>query len=61
MYDQCVYVCGKGEDLTMVALWVDDIIGFSKLPDALQALFHELSKVYTVRDLDKLHECLIKG
>ena len=58
MYDQCVYVRGKGGDLTFVALWVDDIVGFSKSDKSLQNLFHELNKAYTVRDLGKLHECL---
>lgn len=49
--DTCVYYIGQGEDTTLIAVYVDDILVFSRNGAKITKLKEHLSEVFEIKDL----------
>ena len=56
--DPCIFVTGEGSDLTIVALYVDDLIVITKTPETMKKIKENLAARFKMKDLGKLHYCL---
>jgi len=56
--DQCVYYSGSGEDLTLILVYVDDLLVASKNMSIVEALKKHLLKQFEIRDLGDASQCL---
>lgn len=56
--DPCLYYIKKGEDLTLIATYVDDIIIASKNENKITNLGNRLSKEFDLKDLGEISYCL---
>lgn len=56
--DHCFYVYGKGEKLTLIAVYVDDIIVASNNPTILKKLKNHLNSNFEIKDLGEINYCL---
>jgi hypothetical protein len=56
--DPCVYQIGTGEDSTLIAIYVDDIIVASRDPRMADRLFNCLSQKFETSDLGEIGYCL---
>lgn len=54
----CIYVYKEGEDIVLVAIYVDDLMVASNNPRKLRQLKTELSKSFEMKDLGLLNFCL---
>ena len=55
--DPCVYVQG-GEDMTIVAVYVDDLIIVTKTPEEIRKVKEYLEACFKMKDRGKSHYCL---
>ena len=56
--DPCIFVTGEGADLTIVAVYVDDLIVITKTPETMKKIKENLAARFKMKDLGKLHYCL---
>ena len=56
--DPCIFVTGEGADLTIVAVYVDDLIVITKTPETIKKIKETLAARFKMKDLGKLHYCL---
>ena len=56
--DPCIFVTGEGADLTIVAVYVDDLIVIAKAPGTMKKIKESLAACFKMKDLGKLHYCL---
>ena len=56
--DPCIFISGKEADLTIIAVYVDDLIIITKTPEAMKKLKESLAARFKMKDLGKLHCCL---
>lgn len=56
--DPCIFISTKGTDKVIIALYVDDLICFSKSLSAIQKTKSNLMKHFSMRDLGDLKYCL---
>ena len=55
--DPCVYVRGS-EDMTIVAVYVDDLIIITKRPEEMRKVEERFAGCFKIKDMGKLHYCL---
>ena len=56
--DPCIFVAGEEADLTIVAVYVDDLIVIAKTPETIKKIKESLAVCFKMKDLGKLHYCL---
>lgn len=56
--DPCVYYLGKGENLTIIAVYVDNILVSSKSQHAIDQVEKKLTQHFKVKDLGEINYCL---
>ena len=56
--DPCIFVTGEEADLTIVAVYVDDLIVIAKTPETIKKIKESLAARFKMKDLGKLHYCL---
>ena len=56
--DPCVFINEESECTTIVAVYVDDLIVMSSVPEKLTALKKNLSIRFMMKDMGSLHYCL---
>lgn len=56
--DPCVLIRVKGEDVTIVAVYVDDLIIIAKDLDQMNEVKRNLTTQFKMKDLGKIHYCL---
>ena len=56
--DPCIFVTGEGADLTIVAIYVDNLIVITKAPETMKKIKESLAVCFKMKDLGKLHYCL---
>ena len=56
--DPCIFVNGEEADLTIVAVYVDDLIVIAKTPETIKKIKESLAAHFKMKDLGKLHYCL---
>ena len=56
--DPCIFVTGEGADLTIIAVYVDDLIVITKTPETMKKIKENLAAHFKMKDLGKLHYCL---
>ncbi len=56
--DPCVFVQTEEGDLTIVAVYVDDLIILTKTPEKMKEVKQSLEGRFKMKDLGKLHYCL---
>jgi len=56
--DPCVYRIGKGDDLVLIAVYVDDLIIASKDVNRMEQLKINLSQEFEIKDLGEIKHCL---
>jgi len=56
--DPCVYYAKQGEDMILVAIYVDDVIIISKNVVSISKFKMDLMKEFEIRDLGEIHYCL---
>ena len=56
--DPCIFVTGEEADLTIVAVYVDDLIVIAKTPEKIKKIKESLAARFKMKDLGKLHYCL---
>ena len=55
--DPCIFVTGEEADLTIVAVYVDDLIVIAKTPETIKKIKESLAARFKMKDLGKLHYC----
>ena len=55
--EPCIIIFGKEADLTIIAIYVDDLIIITKTPEAMQEIKESLAAHFKMKDLQKLHYC----
>ena len=56
--DPCVFVSSEGPDLTIIAVYVDDLIVIAKTPETMKKIKDSLGAPFKMKDLGDLHYCL---
>ena len=56
--DPCIFVTSEGADLTIIAVYVDDLIVITKTPETMRKIKESLAARFKMKDLGKLHYCL---
>ena len=56
--DPCIFITGEEADLTIVAVYVDDLIVIAKTPETIKKIKESLAAHFKMKDLGKLHYCL---
>ena len=56
--DPCIFVRSKGTDLTIIAVYNDDLIIITKTPEKMKWIKNSLATCFKMKDLGKLHYCL---
>ena len=56
--DPCIFVTGEEADLTIVAVYVDDLIAIAKTPETIKKIKESFAAHFKIKDLGKLHYCL---
>ena len=53
--DACFFVRSEGTDLTIIAVYIDDLIIITKTPEKMRWIKNSLATHYKMKDLGKLH------
>ena len=56
--DPCVFARTKGDDFTVVAVYVDDLIVIAKTLDKMNGVKGSLAERFEMKDLGEIHYCL---
>ena len=56
--DPCVFVSTGGPNLTIIAVYVDDLIVIAKTPETMKKIKDSLADRFKMKDLGDLHYCL---
>ena len=56
--DPCIFISGEEANLTIIAVYVDDLIIITKTPEAMKKIKESLAARFKMKDLGKLHYCL---
>ena len=56
--DPCIFVSSRGPDLTIIAVYVDDLIVITKTPETMKKIKDSLAARFKMKDLGDLHYCL---
>lgn len=56
--DPCIFIRSEGADVTIVAVYVDDLIILTKTPKKMDEVKRSLTSQFKMKDLGKLHYCL---
>ena len=56
--DSCIFISGKEADLTIIAIYVDDLIIITKTPEAMKKIKESLEAHFKMKELGKLDYCL---
>ena len=56
--DPCIFVRGEGTDLTVIAVYVGDLIIITKTPEKMRWIKNSLATWFKMKDLGKLQYCL---
>ena len=56
--DPCIFVTGEGADLTIIAVYIDNLIVITKTPETMKKIKENLAARFKMKDLGKLHYCL---
>jgi len=56
--DPCLYYKGRGENVILVAVYVDDLIVASKNPGSITELGKALARRFDIKDLGPVNYCL---
>ena len=56
--DPCIFVTDEEADLTINAVYVDDLIVIAKTPETIKKIKESLAARFKMKDLGKLHYCL---
>ena len=56
--DPCVFIQFQGTDVSVVAVYVDDLIIVTKTPDQMKQIKESMAIQFKMKDLGKLHYCL---
>ena len=56
--DPCIFVSSEGTDLTIIAVYIDDLIIITKTPEKMRWIKNSLATRFKLKDLGKLHYCL---
>ncbi len=56
--DPCVFVRAEEADMTVVAVYVDDLITITKSIEQMEKLKKSLAAQYRIKDMGELHYCL---
>jgi len=57
-FDPCVYYTGAGKELTLIVVYVDDVLVMSRDKDRIEEVKQYLSKRFDVRDIGDAKYCL---
>ena len=53
--DPCIFVSSEGADLTIITVYVDDLIVITKTPETMKKIKDSLAARFKMKDLGKLH------
>ena len=56
--DPCVFISSGGPDLTIITVYVDDLIVITKTPETMKKIKDSLAARFKMKDLGELHYCL---
>jgi len=56
--DPCVYYTEAGEDLTLIVVYVDDVLIMLRHIDRIEKVIRYLSKRFDIRDIGDVKYCL---
>ena len=56
--DPCIFVRSEVTKLTIIAVYVDDLIIITKTPEKMRWIKNSLATRFKIKDLGKLHYCL---
>ena len=56
--DPCVFIQFQGTDVSIFAVYVDDLITVTKTPDQMKQIKESMAIQFKMKDLRKLHYCL---
>ena len=56
--DPCIFIRSEGTDLTIISVYVDDLIIITKTPEMMRRIKDSLATRFKMKDLGKLHYCL---
>ena len=56
--DPCIFVRSEGTDLTIISVYVDDLVIITKTPEMMRIIKDSLATRFKMKDLGKLHYCL---
>ena len=56
--DPCVFYTGQGEDILLIAVYVDDILAASRNLGMINKLLERLSKTFEIKSLGDVNYCL---
>ena len=56
--EPCIFVKREGEDLSIIAVYVDDLIVITSTPELMKNIKEDLAARFRMKDLGKLHHCL---
>ncbi|CAL1680763.1 unnamed protein product [Lasius platythorax] len=56
--DTCLYHIGKGENIVLIAVYVDDVLIASRNQEEIDRIITSISKRFTIRNLGEVQQCL---
>jgi hypothetical protein len=56
--DPCIFMKSEGDDLSVVAIYVDDLVIITKAEESMKRIKETLSARFQMKDLGKIHHCL---
>ena len=56
--EPCIFVKREVEDLSIIAVYVDDLIVITSTPELMKNIKEDLAARFRMKDLGKLHHCL---
>ena len=56
--DPCIFVKSTGADITIVAVYVDDLVIVMNTKETMRMIKESLAKRFKMKDLGELHYCL---
>jgi len=57
--DPCLFICSKGADLAIIAVYVYNLIIVAKSQEVMSKIKFDLSRQFKMKDLGKIHYCRV--